>query len=69
MADTKSLNVTMSQEEYAELQRLAQKQGMTIGAYLRQALDLTRLVVNANAKGQEILFKDGNSYQKLRLAS
>ncbi|MGI4854562.1 MAG: plasmid mobilization protein [Janthinobacterium lividum] len=69
MADTKTLNLTMSQEQYAELQRLAQRQGMTLAAYLRQALDLTRMVVNANAEGQEILFKDGNSYQKLRIAS
>ena len=69
MADQKSLTVTMTQEQYAEIQQLAQEQGMTLAAYLRQALDLTRMVVTANAKGQEILFKDGNSYQKLRLAS
>ena len=69
MADKKTFTVTMSQEQYAEMERLAQKQGVSLAAYLRQALDLSRLVVNANADGQEILFKDGNSYQKLRLAS
>lgn len=69
MADTKTLTLTLSQDQYAEMEKLAQKQGISLADYLRQAFDLTRMVVNASAKGQEILLKDGNSYQKLRLAS
>lgn len=67
--DKKTVTLTMPQEQYAAMERLAQKQGISMRDYLLQAFELSRLVVTATGQGQKVLFKDGNSYQELKLAS
>ena len=70
MVGTKTITMKLSQEQFDELQRLAQKQGMSLAGVLRQALEISSLVVNAKVDGQtEILFKRGDSFQELKLAS
>lgn len=71
MADSekKTVTLTMSQEQYAAMERLAQRQGISMKDYLWQAFEVARLVVTAKADGQKVLFKNGNSYQELTIAS
>ena len=70
MADTdnKVVNMTLSREQYEAMERLAQRQGISMKEYIWQALELARLVVTAKTDGEKIIFKNGNSYKELTLA-
>ena len=71
MADTddKVITITLSKDQYAAMERLAQKQGISMRDYFWQAMELARVVVTAKADGEKIIFKNGNSYKELTLAS
>ncbi len=47
--ETKRVNVIFSQDQYAALQRLAASQGINLSDALRQAINVSELIVNANA--------------------
>jgi Ribbon-helix-helix protein, copG family len=66
--ETKRVNVIFSQDQYAALQRLAASQGINLSDALRQAINVSELIVNANAdKDTQILIKKGDSVQELKI--
>ncbi len=68
-ADTsKRVNVVFSADQFATLQRLASSQNINLSEALRQAINLSSLIVDANAdKNTQILFKRGDNVQEMRL--
>jgi hypothetical protein len=66
--DTKRVNVIFSQEQYETLQRIASRQGINLSDALRQAINVSDLIVGANAeKDTQILIKRGNTVQELKI--
>jgi hypothetical protein len=66
--DTKRVNVIFSQDQYDTLQRIATKQGINLSDALRQAINVSDLIVGANAdKDTQILIKKGDSVQELKI--
>ena len=66
--ETKRVNVIFSQDQYAALQRLAAAQGINLSDALRQAINVSELIVKANAdKDTQILIKKGDSVQELKI--
>lgn len=67
-ADTKRVNVIFSKEQYAALQGLAESQGINVSDALRQAINVSKLIVDANAdKDTQILIKKGDSISELKI--
>jgi hypothetical protein len=65
---TKRVNVIFSQEQFDTLQRIANAQGINLSDALRQAINVSDLIVGANAdKDTQILIKRGNSVQELKI--
>lgn len=65
---TKRVNVVFSADQFNKLQNLATKQNISLSDALRQAINLSGLIVDANAdKDTQILLKQGNSVQELKL--
>ena len=65
---TKRFNVVFSADQYEKLQNLATSQDITLSDALRQAINLSSLIVEANAdKNTQILFKRGNNVQEMKL--
>lgn len=68
--DEKQVVVTFSTKQLDDLKRVAEMQGISVAAALRQALDLSTFLVNAKAeRNTKILIKRGNALQELELAS
>jgi hypothetical protein len=66
--DTKRVNVVFSGEQFEKLQNIANSQKISLSDALRQAISLSSLIVDANAdKDTQILLKQGNSVQELKL--
>jgi hypothetical protein len=66
--ETKRVNVIFSQEQYETLQRIANAQGINLSDALRQAINVSNLIVGANAdKDTQILIKRGDSVQELKI--
>src|ERR1017187_5675619 len=66
-AEAKRVNVVFSPEQYNTLVKLARMQNITLAAALRQALNVSNLIVNADAdKDTKILLKKGDSVQELK---
>jgi hypothetical protein len=66
-AEAKRVNVVFSPEQYNTLVKLARMQNITLSAALRQALNVSNLIVNADAdKDTKILLKKGDSVQELK---
>lgn len=66
--DSRRLNVIFSKEQFETLQRLADIQKINLSDALRQAINISDLVVKANADPEtKILLKKGNSIQELRI--
>lgn len=66
-AEAKRVNVVFSPEQYNTLLNLARKQNITLSAALRQAINVSSLIVNADAdKDTKILLKKGDSVQELK---
>jgi hypothetical protein len=67
-AETKRVNVIFSLDQYETLQRIAAKQGINLSDALRQAINVSDLIVGANAeKDTQILIKRGDSVQELKI--
>jgi hypothetical protein len=67
-AEQKRVNVVFSPEQYETLVNLAKKQNITLSAALRQAINVSNLIVNADAdKDTQILLKKGDSVQELKI--
>jgi hypothetical protein len=65
---TKRFNVVFSTEQFDKLQNLANSQNITLSDALRQAINLSSLIVEANAdKNTQILFKRGDNVQEMKL--
>lgn len=64
----KTITLTMSQEQFDSMERLAQKQGISMRDYFRQAMQVAQIVVGAKVDGEKVIFKNGNSYRELTLA-
>jgi len=65
---SKRVNVVFSADQFATLQRLASSQNINLSEALRQAINLSSLIVDANSdKNTQILFKKGDTMQELRL--
>jgi hypothetical protein len=66
--DAKRVNVVFSPDQYKTLQNLARMQNITLSDALRQAINVSDIVVKANAdKNTKILLKTGSSVQELKL--
>ncbi len=66
--DAKRVNVVFSPEQYNTLQKLAQMQNISVSDALRQAINVSNLIVNANADSDtQILLKKGNNVQELKI--
>ena len=66
-AEAKRVHVVFSPEQYNTLVKLARMQNITLSAALRQALNVSNLIVNADAdKDTKILLKKGDSVQELK---
>lgn len=66
--EAKRVNVVFSPEQYNTLVNLARMQNITLSAALRQAINVSNLIVNADAdKDTKILLKKGDSVQELKL--
>lgn len=67
-AGTKRVNVIFSKEQYETLQRLAETQKISLSDALRQAINVSELIVHANADPDtQILLKKGDSIQELKI--
>ena len=67
-AGSKRVNVVFSADQFEKLQSLAAKQNITLSDALRQAISLSSLIVDANADANtQVLFKQGNNVQELKL--
>jgi hypothetical protein len=67
-ADAKRVNVVFSPEQYNTLVNLARMQNITLSAALRQAINVSDLIVKANAdEDTKILLKKGDSVQELKI--
>ena len=67
-ANTKRVNVVFSADQFNKLQNLATSQNISLSDALRQAINLSKLVVDANAdKNTQILFKQGDNIQEMKL--
>ena len=66
--DARRVNVIFSKEQFETLQRLADMQKINLSDALRQAINVSDLVVKANADPEtRILLKKGDSVQELRI--
>jgi hypothetical protein len=66
--DTKRVNVVFSADQFKTLQNLASSQQISLSDALRQAINLSSLIVDANAdKNKQILLKQGDAIQELKL--
>jgi hypothetical protein len=64
----KRVNVVFTPDQFATLQRLATSQNINLSEALRQAINLSSLIVDANAdKDTQILFKRGDNIQEMKL--
>ena len=67
-SDAKRVNVVFSADQYNTLANLAKVQNISLSAALRQAINISNLIVNANADGDtQILLKKGNAVQELKI--
>ncbi len=65
---SKRVNVVFSAEQYRKLENLARSQNISLSDALRQAINLSGLIVDANEdKDTQILLKKGNAVQQLKL--
>ena len=65
---SKRVNVVFTAEQFNKLQSLATSQKISLSDALRQAINLSGLIVDANnEKDAQILFKKGNVVQQLKL--
>jgi Ribbon-helix-helix domain len=62
----KRVNVTFTPQQYQVLRDLAAKQGVNISDVLRQAINITKLIVDANENGK-ILIEHNGEVQRLKL--
>jgi hypothetical protein len=68
VANTKRVNVVFSADQFNKLQNLAISQNISLSYALRQAINLSKIIVDANAdKNTKILFKQGNNIQEMKL--
>jgi hypothetical protein len=68
VANTKRVNVVFSADQFNKLQNLAISQNISLSDALRQAINLSKIIVDANAdKNTKILFKQGNNIQEMKL--
>lgn len=62
----KRVNVTFTPQQYQVLRDLAARQGVNISDVLRQAINITKLIVDANENGK-ILIEHNGEVQRLKL--
>lgn len=66
--EAKRVNVIFTPEQYDTLQKIADKQKISISDALRQAIKISKLVVDANEDPDaKILIEKGNRVQELKL--
>jgi hypothetical protein len=66
--EAKRVNVVFSPEQYGTLVKLANMQNISLSDALRQAINVSNLIVKANAdEDTKILLKKGDSIQELKL--
>lgn len=66
--ETKRVNVVFSKEQYETLQRLADMQKISLSDALRQAINISELIIKANADADtQILLKKNDSIQELKI--
>jgi len=63
----KRVNVIFSPQQYQTLRDLADKQGINISDVLRQAINITKLVVEANQDGKILIQRRNGKVQQLKL--
>lgn len=65
--DSKRVNVIFTAQQYQTLRELADKQGINISDVLRQAINITKLVVEANQGGKILIQRRNGEMQQLKL--
>jgi hypothetical protein len=65
--DTKRVNVVFSAQQYETLRELASRQGINISDALRQAINIAKLVVDANQDGKILIQRRNGEMQQLKL--
>jgi len=66
--NSKRVNVVFSQDQFQKLQNLATSQNISLSDALRQAINVSDLIVDANNdKDTQILLKKGDAVQELKL--
>ena len=65
--DSKRINVIFSAQQYRTLSELAAMQGINISDALRQAINIAKLVVEANQDGKILIQRRGGEMQRLKL--
>ena len=65
---TRRINVVLTQQQYDTLEKLANMQQISLSDALRQALNISDLVVSANADPDtKILLQKGEKTQELKI--
>jgi hypothetical protein len=62
----KRVNVTFTPQQYQTLRDLASQQGINVSDVLRQAINITKLIVDANQHGKILIERNGE-VQRLTL--
>jgi hypothetical protein len=65
--DSKRVNVIFSKDQFDTLQKIASSQKITLSDALRQAINLSSLIVDTTAEKGQILLKKGDNVQELKL--
>ena len=63
----KRVNVVFTAQQYETLRELASRQGINISDALRQAINIAKLVVEANQDGKILIQRRGGEMQQLKL--
>jgi hypothetical protein len=67
-SDVKRVNVVFSADQYNTLVNLAKMQNISLSDALRQAINVSNLIVRANADADtQILLKKGDAVQELKI--
>ena len=65
---TKRVNAVFSNETYTTLQKIAQSQGISLSDALRQAINISDMVVTANQTPKSrVLIDNGGNVQEIKL--
>ena len=66
-SESKRVNVIFNAQQYQTLKDLAERQGISVSDLLRQALALTKLIVEADERDEKFLIERNGELRQLKL--